>query len=344
MVKDILKNSYQSAGVDIDKADKMLEELSAVFSATHAPEVMGSTGGFAGMFDISKLRYKQPVIVSATDGVGTKLLLAHEQGQYNHLGTDLVAMCVNDLIVSSAKPLFFLDYLSCGTLEEDQAQTIIRSIANACTMADCSLIGGETAEMPGLYRNGTFDLAGFAVGIVEKDRILTKDLVKNKDRIIAVKSSGPHSNGFSLIRHIVSQQQNTNIPYQALLRPTIIYEKLLRPLLDQSLVHSLAHITGGGITNNLPRALPQGAVAKLLRNWELPEPFDWLQAKGNIQQDEMDRVFNQGIGMIAVTDRDKAKQVMKILNRVASDTAWDIGEVLLNDNNSPARIEWVHNP
>lgn len=335
---------YKKSGVDIQKADRMIDFLKPDIEATKSAAVISDIGGFAGMFDLKQLNYKHPVLVSATDGVGTKLLLALNRQQYNGIGDDLVAMCVNDIIVSSAKPIFFLDYLSCGTLNTTIATSVIKSIAHACKAINCSLLGGETAEMPGLYQKDEIDLAGFAVGVAEKDSITSSRHVKNHDRVIAIKSSGPHANGYSLIRSCINKQLQSgdrdSIPYAELLTPTIIYENQLRPLFAKSLIHSLAHITGGGITNNLPRAMPAGATATLNRNWKLPTVFEWIKQSGNLSQQEMDLVFNQGVGMILITDEDKRREVLRHLNENDSNNAWDMGSITTSNSNHAPRVEW----
>ncbi len=320
--------SYRDAGVDIDAGNALVENIKSVTEKTRRPEVISGLGGFGGLFELPA-GYRQPVLVSATDGVGTKLKLAMELGLHGTVGIDLVAMCVNDLIVCGAEPLFFLDYYATGKLDVARATEVVAGIGRGCELAGCALIGGETAEMPGMYDGGDYDLAGFAVGIVEKEDIIENSRVSPGDHLIGLFSSGPHSNGFSLIRKIIERDgsdlglafENTTLG-EALLAPTEIYVKAAKQLAQSTRVNALAHITGGGIVENLPRVLPAGTRAEIdLRSWELPAIFKWLQAKGHVEDLELYRTFNCGLGMIVCVseaDSEKALSILKSCNRGAA--------------------------
>jgi phosphoribosylformylglycinamidine cyclo-ligase len=314
--------SYKDAGVDIDAGDALVEKIKAVTQKTRRPEVLSGLGGFGALCEIPA-GYRRPVLVSATDGVGTKLKLAIETGKHDTIGIDLVAMCVNDLIVCGAEPLFFLDYYATGGLNVDEAAQVVGGIGEGCLQSGCSLIGGETAEMPGMYKKEDYDLAGFAVGIVEKDEIIENDLVKPGDKLIGMASSGPHSNGYSLIRKVL---EVSGTPLSAdfggksigevLLTPTEIYVKAIQSLKGQVTVHALAHITGGGIVENLPRVLPDNAQAVInLSTWQRPEIFHWLQKQGNIKESEMIRTFNCGVGMIVCVPAADCEKALAILTK-----------------------------
>ncbi|MDD5413104.1 MAG: phosphoribosylformylglycinamidine cyclo-ligase, partial [Methylobacter sp.] len=298
--------NYKSAGVDIEAGNELVERIKPIAARTRTAGVMAGLGGFGSMFELPLDRYQNPILVSGTDGVGTKLKLANELGVHNTIGIDLVAMCVNDIIVQGAEPLFFLDYFATGKLDVDAAASVIEGIGKGCELAGAALVGGETAEMPGMYADGEYDLAGFCVGIVEKSKVLDGSKVKVGDKLIGIASSGPHSNGYSLVRKIISHSNSALTDSfngislgEALLEPTRIYVKSLLSLLEKVSVHALAHITGGGLTENLPRVLPTGINANInLSSWEFPEIFKWLQEQGNVSQADMLTTFNCGVGMI----------------------------------------------
>ncbi len=299
--------SYKDAGVDIDAGDALVERIKPMAAKTLREGVLSGLGGFGALFEVPK-RYQEPVLVSGTDGVGTKLKLAFEWGMHDSVGIDLVAMSVNDVLVQGAEPLFFLDYFACGKLDVDTAATVVQGIATGCEQAGCALMGGETAEMPGMYPPGEYDLAGFAVGVVEKSKILTGALVSQGDVVLGLASSGVHSNGFSLVRKVIERsagalpQQLDGLPFrQALMAPTRIYVKSVLAALAQHPIHALAHITGGGLLENIPRVLPEGLCAQLhLGSWPRSELFAWLQTQAGIDDTEMNRTFNNGLGMVVV--------------------------------------------
>ncbi len=327
--------NYKSAGVDIEAGNELVDRIKPIAAKTRTPGVMAGLGGFGSMFELPLDRYKNPILVSGTDGVGTKLKLALELGIHNTVGIDLVAMCVNDIIVQGAEPLFFLDYFATGKLDVDTAAAVVEGIGKGCELAGAALVGGETAEMPGMYADGEYDLAGFCVGIVEKNEILDGSQVKAGDKLIGIASSGPHSNGYSLIRKIL-ERSNADLNQTmadtslaaALLEPTRIYVKSLLALLEKTPVHALAHITGGGITENLPRVLPERLSAKIdLSSWELPAVFQWLQEQGNISQADMLTTFNCGIGMIVCVDAEHQEQAMASLQQ-SGEQVFVIGEII----------------
>ena len=333
--------TYHHAGVDIDAGNELVERIKPAIRATHRPGVLGGIGGFGGLFELPWQDYKAPVLVSGTDGVGTKLRLAIETGRHTGIGTDLVAMCVNDIVVTGAEPLFFLDYYATGKLDVDCAAEVVAGIAAGCSQAGAALIGGETAEMPGMYSEGDYDLAGFAVGLVEKDAIVDISRVTDGDAIIGLASSGPHSNGYSLIRKVLERAGDqkpaqlinlgTGSPQtvmDALLEPTRIYVKpILEVLATHPVIHALAHITGGGLTENIPRVLQPGQIAHLNTSaWSQPEIFGWLQNTGNIDSSEMRRVFNCGIGMVAIVPGDQCSTIIDSF-RSAGETALQIGVI-----------------
>jgi phosphoribosylformylglycinamidine cyclo-ligase len=299
--------SYKDAGVDIDAGDALVERIKPMAAKTLREGVLSGLGGFGALFEVPK-RYQEPVLVSGTDGVGTKLKLAFDWGMHDSVGIDLVAMSVNDVLVQGAEPLFFLDYFACGKLDVDTAATVVQGIATGCEQAGCALMGGETAEMPGMYPPGEYDLAGFAVGVVEKSKILTGALVAQGDVVLGLASSGVHSNGFSLVRKVIERsasdlpQQLDGQPFrQALMAPTRIYVKAVLSALAQHPIHALAHITGGGLLENIPRVLPEGLCAHIkLGSWPRSELFAWLQTHAGIDDTEMNRTFNNGIGMVVV--------------------------------------------
>ena len=315
------KLSYADAGVDIEAGNSLVERIKPIVKRTFRPGVLTGLGGFGALFELPLDRYREPVLVSGTDGVGTKLKLAMQLGRHDTIGIDLVAMCVNDIVVAGAEPLFFLDYYATGRLDLDTATDVIKGIARGCELAGCALTGGETAEMPGMYAAGDYDLAGFAVGIAEKSRLLQPDRVKTGDVLLGLASSGPHSNGYSLIRKVLEvsaapldQALGNGSLGEALLAPTRIYVKSLLALLAEVDVHALAHITGGGLTENLPRVLPTYTCAVIERDsWERPAVFGWLQRGGNIDADEMLRTFNCGIGMVVCLPTDQADHAAAIL-------------------------------
>jgi phosphoribosylformylglycinamidine cyclo-ligase len=325
--------SYKDAGVDINAGNALIERIKGVAKRTRRPEVMTGLGGFASLFELPQ-GYKQPVLVSGTDGVGTKLRLAMDMGKHDTIGIDLVAMCVNDLIVGGAEPLFFLDYYATGKLNVDIAADVVSGIGDGCEMAGVALVGGETAEMPGMYEGEDYDLAGFCVGIAEKEEIIDGSKVATGDTLIALASSGPHSNGYSLVRKIIEvsnadlDQDLDGQPLKdALIAPTKIYVKSVLKLINASNVHALCHITGGGFQENIPRVLPATAKAVInTKSWDLPPVFKWLQEKGNVDAFEMYRTFNCGVGMIACVPADKADSAVALLN-AEGEQAWIIGHI-----------------
>ncbi|MEI7868903.1 MAG: phosphoribosylformylglycinamidine cyclo-ligase [Candidatus Methylumidiphilus sp.] len=330
--------SYRSAGVDIKAGNALVERIKPVAARTRIPGVLAGLGGFGSLFELPVDRYKKPVLVAGTDGVGTKLKLAIESGRHQGVGIDLVAMCVNDIVVQGAEPLFFLDYYATGKLDVDTAAAVVEGIGRGCEMAGCALVGGETAEMPGMYRSGEYDLAGFCVGVVEKDKILDGSLVRPGDVIIGLPSSGPHSNGYSLIRKILERAEaslSDNLDGRPmgnwLLEPTRIYVKPLLALLKDLPVHALAHITGGGITENLPRMLNTGCRAQIdLDAWKLPTIFQWLKLEGGVEEAEMLRTFNCGIGMIVVVAAEDETPAIETL-RALGEPALVIGKIIAGE-------------
>ncbi|EAW39688.1 phosphoribosylaminoimidazole synthetase [marine gamma proteobacterium HTCC2080] len=327
--------SYRDAGVDIDAGNQLVDRLKSVTAATRRPEVLGGIGGFGALVEIPK-GYEQPVLVSGTDGVGTKLRLAMVAGRHDTIGIDLVAMCSNDIAVVGAEPLLFLDYYATGKLNIDVATEVVAGIGKGCELAGCALVGGETAEMPGMYEGEDYDLAGFCVGVAEKKYIIDGKKVAGGDALIALPSSGPHANGFSLIRKIIDVQSaaldtplsDGQLLVDALLAPTTIYNRALLSLQKAVPIHAMAHITGGGLPENLPRVLPEGCTARIdLASWRQPAVFEWLQQGGNVEQFEMLRTFNCGVGMVLVV---AAEHAQPTLNHLAGDgiNAWQIGDVV----------------
>ena len=327
--------NYKSAGVDIAAGNELVERIKPIAARTRTAGVMAGLGGFGSMFELPLDRYQNPILVSGTDGVGTKLKLAIHLGIHNTVGIDLVAMCVNDIIVQGAEPLFFLDYFATGKLDIDTAAAVIEGIGKGCELAGAALVGGETAEMPGMYADGEYDLAGFCVGIVEKSKVLDGSKVKAGDKLIGIASSGPHSNGYSLIRKIITHSHSALTDAfdgktlgEALLEPTRIYVKSLLSLLDKVPVHAFAHITGGGLTENLPRVLPAGLKANIdLDSWTFPDIFLWLQKQGNVSQANMLTTFNCGIGMIVCVAAEDEKATLEILQSLG-ETVFAIGELV----------------
>jgi len=326
--------TYKDAGVDIDAGDALVEHIKPLARATHRPGVLGGIGGFGGLFEIDLARWPRPVLVSGTDGVGTKLKLAIELNCYDTIGIDLVAMCANDVIVQGAEPLFFLDYYASGKLSVDTATAVIRGIAKGCEQAGAALLGGETAELPGLYSGKDFDLAGFCVGIVNRDQIIDGTGIRPGDIVLGLGSSGPHSNGYSLIRRVLEvSRKPLDAAWEggslgdALLAPTRIYVRSLLALMSGCRVRGLAHITGGGLADNLVRVLPPNVDAVLYKSaWQRPALFDWLQAEGNIPEDDLLRTFNCGIGMAVVIRREDAEPTRELLEQ-AGETVTMLGEV-----------------
>lgn len=325
--------SYKDAGVDIDAGEALVQRIKSVANKTKRPEVMGGLGGFGALFELPT-GYQEPVLVSGTDGVGTKLRLAIDLKKHDTVGIDLVAMCVNDLIVQGAEPLFFLDYYATGKLEVDVAADVVTGIGIGCEQSGASLVGGETAEMPGMYETGDYDLAGFCVGIVEKSRILDGSKVQVGDKLIALASSGPHSNGYSLIRKIIEvSQADVSAPFEGstlgdhLLTPTRIYVKSVLTLLKEYPVHAISHITGGGLLENLPRVLPENTKAVVnSQSWQWPAIFNWLQQNGNVATTEMYRTFNCGVGLVLVVPEKAVEDCLRELEGLG-EQAWLLGEI-----------------
>ena len=314
MTKEIIENDpYKLAGVDIDAGNNLVDKIKKSVASSHNKNVLDNIGGFAGMFELDK-DIENPVLVACTDGVGTKVSLAQQYNDLSGIGQDLVGMCVNDLIVCGAKPLFFLDYYASSKLDVNEATTVVKSIADACIKSDCALLGGETAEMPGHYIDNNFDLAGFSVGCVSKDKILKNDNVMCGNILIGIESSGPHSNGFSLIRKIIKEsklnEEEKNIIAKRCLEPTLLYPKLIMELISNYKINSLSHITGGGLTGNLPRSIPDNLIVEIdTDSWEMPNIFKWLQENGNISDDDMYRIFNCGIGMVLFVNEDEESKI-----------------------------------
>jgi phosphoribosylformylglycinamidine cyclo-ligase len=321
MTKATQSLSYKDAGVDIDAGNALIEKIKGAAKRTRRPEVMAGLGGFGALFELPT-GYTQPVLVSGTDGVGTKLRLALDSGKHSTVGIDLVAMCVNDLIVCGAEPLFFLDYYATGKLDVDIAASVVNGIADGCELSGCSLIGGETAEMPGMYEGEDYDLAGFCVGIAEKSELIDGSKVAVGDTLIGLASSGPHSNGYSLIRKVleITKTDPANLELEGeklidlLMAPTKIYVKSLLKLISQLPVHAIAHITGGGLLENIPRVLPDNATAVIdTQAWKRPIVFDWLQQHGNIETQEMYRTLNCGVGMVICVPAEAEAEALKLL-------------------------------
>ncbi|HMK15167.1 MAG TPA: phosphoribosylformylglycinamidine cyclo-ligase [Burkholderiales bacterium] len=336
--------SYLDAGVDIGAGDRLVENIKPLAQKTLRPEVLAGIGGFGALFEISK-KYRDPVLVSGSDGVGTKLKLAFQLNKHDTVGIDLVAMSINDILVLGAEPLFFLDYFACSKLDVATATQVIQGIAKGCELAGCALIGGETAEMPGFYAAGEYDLAGFAVGVVEKDRIITGRTIAEGDAVLGLASSGAHSNGYSLIRKIIemsgaslSSDFHGKSLGEALLAPTRIYVQALRELMQHLPVKGMAHITGGGLLENIPRILPDNLCAVLQRSaWDTPPLFEWLQVQGNVTEHEMNRTFNCGIGMVVVVSPEYSQQAQKLL-RASGEQVWRIGEIKERAKGGPQTV------
>mgnify|MGYP001813393206 FL=1 len=323
--------TYKDAGVDIDAGNELVDRIKPLVKRTHRPEVLAGLGGFGGLFALPPDRYREPVLVSGTDGVGTKLMLAQQLGKHDTIGIDLVAMCVNDVLVQGAEPLFFLDYFACGRLDVAVATDVVAGIAAGCELAGAALIGGETAEMPDMYADGEYDLAGFCVGAVERSGMIDGQAIAAGDELIGIASSGPHSNGYSLIRKVLEIDGDAQIDGKpardALLEPTRIYVKPILELMQTVTIKGLSHITGGGISENLPRVLPDSVHASIdASSWQQGPVFDWLAATGNIAEDEMRRTFNCGVGMIVAVDAADLGAALARLGELG-ETAWHIGSV-----------------
>ena len=319
---------YKTSGVDIEAGRSFVNDIKDTIKSTHRPEVLGGFGGFNGMMKIPS-GYKNPVLVSGTDGVGTKLNLARMANDHHGIGIDLVAMCVNDVITCGAEPLFFLDYIACGKLDSSILKVVVNGIADGCKLAGCSLLGGETAEMPNFYTTGKYDVAGFCVGVVEEDEYIDGRTITEGDIIIGIESSGLHSNGFSLINDMITKQKLFLNRTPELLTPTIIYAPIVKKLVEDKLVKGMAHITGGGLPENLPRCIPKGLNVKLNYNsWQLPEIFRKIMLAGEIPEEEMINVFNLGIGYCIVTSPNNEENIHKIIEDLGF-RSWTIGEVVL---------------
>ena len=343
--------TYADAGVDIDKANVFVSAIKKIASRTPRSGVMGEIGGFGGLFSLNTTDYQRPVLVSSTDGVGTKLKIAFMMDKHDTIGIDLVAMCVNDVAVQGAKPLFFLDYLSMGKLNTRVAEDIVKGVAEGCCLAQCALIGGETAEMPGLYSENEYDLAGFSVGIVDNSKIVDNSEIRVGHKLVGIASSGLHSNGYSLVRKIcfdvLGLTVDSHVPElektlgEELITPTKIYSEVILRLIKDLPIHGLAHITGGGIEENIVRVLPSSVNVEISsKSWEIPPVFNFLRAAGNIEASEMWRTFNNGIGLIAVVPEESAQDVVE---RVAgmNEKAYIIGEVVPAKNTDEKRVKWV---
>lgn len=336
--------SYADSGVSIDAGDELVERIKPLAKKTLIPGVLGSIGGFGAMFEVSK-DYKEPVLVTGTDGVGTKLKLAFLLNKHDSVGQDLVGMSVNDILVQGAKSLFFLDYFACGHLDVDVAEKVVGGVARGCELAGCALIGGETAEMPGMYPEGEYDLAGFAVGVVDKANIIDGKSIVPGDVVLGLTSSGPHSNGFSLIRKVIEvsgasweEKIGDKTLADAVMEPTRIYVKPVLSVMGKVEIKGMAHITGGGLLENVPRILPDNTQAVIKAgSWPRPEIFNWLQEKGNIEDHEMYRVFNNGIGMAVIVAADKAEEAMKLF-REAGETVYRIGEIETRPEGAPGCV------
>jgi len=341
--------SYRDAGVDIDAGNELVERIKPAVKSTLRPEVLTGLGGFGALFNMDLQKWREPLLVSGTDGVGTKLMLARQLGRHDTIGIDLVAMCVNDILTCGAEPLFFLDYFATGKLHLDEAQAVIEGIAHGCRLAGCALIGGETAEMPGMYGEGEYDLAGFSVGAVERSELLDGSGIEAGHRILGLASSGPHSNGYSLIRKVIEHAgadldatltETTGEVVKlgdALLAPTIIYVKPVLKLLKKTRIDGLAHITGGGLTENIIRVLPDGLGIEIsTSSWPRPAAFSWLQEKGSITDAEMLRTFNCGIGMVMIVPATGAEAASSLAEQEGL-ACFDIGSVVSADDDSRVR-------
>lgn len=342
------KLNYSDAGVDINSGNELVDRIKNQVKRTERQGVLGNIGGFGGLFDISSLPYKKPVLVSGTDGVGTKLKIAIEANKHDEVGIDLVAMCVNDLLVLGAEPLFFLDYFATGKLDVTQGESIIQGIVKGCEIANCALLGGETAEMPGMYQGNDYDLAGFCVGVVEKDSIIDGNSIEPGNVAIGLASSGLHSNGFSLVRKVL-EISNTKLTdklddktlQEILLTPTRIYVNSVLEICKRHTVKGISHITGGGLVENLPRVLPETVKLSITqKSWQRPEIFNWLQETGNISPDEMYRVFNCGVGLVIIVDEKDTDPVISQLLSMG-EIAWRLGEISSAVSNKDEQVIFV---
>ena len=330
-----MSNVYKQAGVDVEKGYEAVERMKKHIAKTTRSEVLGGIGSFAGLFELTSLNYEEPVLVSGTDGVGTKLMLAFQMDKHDTIGIDLVAMCVNDIVAQGAKPLFFLDYIGCGKNDPERIEQIVAGVSVGCVASGAALIGGETAEMPGMYKENEYDLAGFAVGIAEKSKLITGEKIKKDDVIIGIGSSGIHSNGYSLVRKVIEgldlnkQYEGLSEPLgEALLRPTKIYAKSIAAVLEKHEIKGISHITGGGFYENFPRVMPEGLGVKLDKStWDVPEIISFIQEKGEISEEEMYGVFNMGIGMALVVAKEDADAIVTILQDL-DEKAAVIGKVI----------------
>lgn len=339
------KSRYQEAGVDIEKGNAFIANIKDIVAATHKRGVLTGIGGFSGLFRLNSEQMKEPVLVSSTDGVGTKLAVARLCNRHDTIGIDLVAMCVNDIVVNGARPLFFLDYMATGRLDVATATEVIKGIAKGCEIAQCALIGGETAEMPGMYQEGDYDLAGFSVGIVEQEEIIDGSSIRVGDQIIGIAASGLHSNGYSLVRKICFEEMKLDVDAhidefgctlgEELLRPTRIYVSSCLGLAKQVPVKAFVHITGGGFLDNIPRVLPESSQAVIRgASWPVPPVFSFLRKHGKVEKREMCLTFNNGIGMVAVVDRDRVDDALSQLSGL-HETAWHIGEIVKRPQDAP---------
>ena len=331
--------NYKDAGVDVANGQKEVELIKKIVEKTQSENVLSKLGGFSGLFSLENLNIKNPVLVSGTDGVGTKVMLAQMMDKHDTIGIDCVAMCVNDILCQGAKPLFFLDYIACGKLVPEKMEKIVKGVADGCLQANSSLIGGETAEMPGLYKENDYDLAGFCVGIVDKEKIITGEKIKKGDHIFGLKSSGIHSNGYSLVRKIVLEKEKLSLDEkiegldtslgEELLKPTKIYVKEILALLEKIEINGLSHITGGGFYENIPRMIPDGLCAKIdVRNIPLPKIFSLLEKWGELDKKDMYETFNMGVGLVFAVDK---KDIEKVKEIIDEDELLDLGEVIEND-------------
>ncbi len=329
----MLSLSYLDSGVNITKGNALIEQIKPIAKSTTRPEVLAGLGGFGAMFELSFNKYKHPILISSTDGVGTKLKIAQMLNKHDTIGIDLVAMCVNDLIVQGGEPLFFLDYYATSKLNTKLATSVIYGIGEGCKQSGCALIGGETAEMPGMYQGEEYDLVGFCVGITDKNKIINGTKVTIGNHIIALASSGPHSNGYSLIHKVLAQSNPTDKQLNELIEPTRIYVKSILSLIKKFSVHAISHITGGGLLENIPRVFPKNLSAQLdVNSWQLPSIFQFLQDSGNIDMMEMYRVFNCGIGMVIIVPEEQSADAIEYLNEIG-EQAWLVGEIKNNQGN-----------
>lgn len=323
--------TYKKAGVDIDRADAFIAKIKPLLERTSRPEVLGKIGGFSGLFKPRIQRMKDPVLVSSTDGIGTKLMIADMLGKYDTIGLDLVAMCADDVVVVGAEPLFFLDYIACGKLDQKKLYDLMKGITRGCIEAGCALIGGETAELPGMYAKDKFDLAGFCVGVVDRDKIIDGRHCRNGDMLLGLASSGLHSNGYSLVRKIFLPHEIRDKLGKQLIRPTRIYTKALLHLIKKVKIKAISHITGGGFYDNIPRVLPGGITARVTKgSWPVPPIFKRIQRRGQIEESEMYRTFNMGLGMVLALSPRSVRHALPVLSELGQ-KAWVVGELVEGD-------------